>query len=78
MTVDIIIDQTKLKSMSSDFLNTIPELRNSDKKSEYIDNLVDFINQVMLSITANYTDISYDPNTVSTINARRIPGIIRQ
>ena len=80
--INLTIEKETLQSMGSDFLNSIPEVRNSGNIDVYLEQLLVFIDEVLLKVTAmDSADVTYTSNfrtSVNATNARNItvPNVI--
>lgn len=79
--INLTIEKEKLQSMGTDFLNSIPEIRNSGNTELYLEQLLLFIDDVLLAVTAtDSNDLAYTSNlrTAVTTNARNlnVPNLI--
>lgn len=71
--INLTIEKEKLQSMGSDFLTSIPELRNSENLEYYLEELLMFIDDVLLAVTAtDSNELTYTPNLRSLINNRSL------
>lgn len=79
--ISLTIEKETLQGMGSDFLNSIPEIRNSNNKDAYLEQLLEFIDDVLLKVTATDSDdLTYNSNirtaTITNMRNLTVPNVI--